>query len=223
MNRSFARTISLLRREKGISQKAAAAELGVSQALLSHYENGIRECSLEFVVRLADYYQVSAGYLLGRTTQRTENESDRETAPPKSAQPFSGEQARTSGTVDVIFSVLRHIRNPQLAVLITNSLQLALYRILRTLYTLNGRSGPKVSRLPDAQCDSTAAAAESLSLQRFRRLTSSANGRGESLFDEKGYILSPESIADEFPQLADAVLDLSENAESQLSEWLRMG
>ena len=34
----FSRTLALLRREKKISQRAAAGDLGVSQALLSHYE-----------------------------------------------------------------------------------------------------------------------------------------------------------------------------------------
>ena len=38
----FSRTLSLLRQEAGISQRKAAAALGISQALLSHYENGIR-------------------------------------------------------------------------------------------------------------------------------------------------------------------------------------
>ena len=51
MNEEFARTLSLLRQEKGVSQRAAAGELGISQALLSHYENGIREPGLPFVVK----------------------------------------------------------------------------------------------------------------------------------------------------------------------------
>ena len=38
-----------LRTEKGLSQKVAAMELGISQALLSHYEKGIREFNLEFL------------------------------------------------------------------------------------------------------------------------------------------------------------------------------
>lgn len=38
MNADFPRLITLLRKEKGISQKQAAAEFGISQALLSHYE-----------------------------------------------------------------------------------------------------------------------------------------------------------------------------------------
>ena len=70
MNAEFARTLSLLRQEKGVSQRAAAAELGISQALMSHYENGIREPGLSFVVKACDYYGVSADYLLGRTLTR---------------------------------------------------------------------------------------------------------------------------------------------------------
>ena len=38
---NFNRILTLLRKERGITQKEAAAHLGVSQALLSHYEKGI--------------------------------------------------------------------------------------------------------------------------------------------------------------------------------------
>ena len=65
MATDFSRTLSLLRQERGISQRKAAAQLGISQALLSHYENGIREPGLAFVVKACDYYHVSADYLLG--------------------------------------------------------------------------------------------------------------------------------------------------------------
>ena len=67
MSSDFSRCLSLLRQEKGISQRAAAKELGISQALLSHYEKGVRECGLDFLVRAAAYYGVSCDYLLGRT------------------------------------------------------------------------------------------------------------------------------------------------------------
>lgn len=70
MNADFSRTLALLRQEKGISQRKAAEELGISQALLSHYENGVREPGLAFVKRACDYYRVSADYLLGRTLDR---------------------------------------------------------------------------------------------------------------------------------------------------------
>lgn len=66
MSTAFAYRITSLRKDKGLSQKEVAMSLGVSQALLSHYEKGVRECGLEFVVRCADYFGVTTDYLLGR-------------------------------------------------------------------------------------------------------------------------------------------------------------
>ena len=71
MASEFNRILALLRKERGITQKQAAADLGISQAQLSHYEKGIRECSLAFVVQVADYYGVSCDYLLGRSADRS--------------------------------------------------------------------------------------------------------------------------------------------------------
>ncbi len=68
---SFNERLVELRTEKGISQKTAAIELGVSQALLSHYEKGIREYSLSFLCKASEYYGVSADYILNRTNSRT--------------------------------------------------------------------------------------------------------------------------------------------------------
>ena len=62
----FCDILASLRRAKGVSQRKAAADLHISQALLSHYENGAREPGLAFVCRACDYYGVTADYLLGR-------------------------------------------------------------------------------------------------------------------------------------------------------------
>ena len=70
MKSAFSEVLSSLRRDKGHSQRRAAADLGISQALLSHYENGAREPKLEFVIKACDYYNVPADYLLGRSAER---------------------------------------------------------------------------------------------------------------------------------------------------------
>ena len=70
MEEKFAEVFSSLRRESGLNQREAAAELGISQALLSHYENGLREPRLAFVVKACEYYGVSADYMLGLTEKR---------------------------------------------------------------------------------------------------------------------------------------------------------
>lgn len=67
MERSFPATLSLLRKDRNLSQRQAAAELNISQALLSHYENGAREPGLAFICKVCDYYGVTADYLLCRT------------------------------------------------------------------------------------------------------------------------------------------------------------
>lgn len=65
MGAQFNEILSMLRHEKEISQRCAASDLGVSQALLSHYENGIREPGMAFVIKACKYYGVSANFLLG--------------------------------------------------------------------------------------------------------------------------------------------------------------
>lgn len=70
MDRNFPVILCELRKEKGLSQKEAAAQLGVSQALLSHYEKGIRECGQSFLIKVADFYGVTCDFLLGRTNAR---------------------------------------------------------------------------------------------------------------------------------------------------------
>jgi len=80
MERSFHETLALLRRRRGLNQRQAAAELGISQALLSHYENGTREPGLAFVCRACDFYGVSADYMLCRTEDMNAAASAAETA-----------------------------------------------------------------------------------------------------------------------------------------------
>ena len=64
-----------LRNERNLSQKEAAAALGVSQALLSHYEKGIRECGLDFLCRAALFYDASTDYLLGLSDSKISSDT----------------------------------------------------------------------------------------------------------------------------------------------------
>jgi len=73
MERNFAAVMSELRHARGLSQRKVAADLKISQALLSHYENGAREPGLAFVCRACDYYGVSADFLLGRVVLRDDD------------------------------------------------------------------------------------------------------------------------------------------------------
>lgn len=72
----FSEILFKMRKERGVSQKKAAADLGISQALLSHYEKGIRECGLDFVIKCSKYYGVTTDYLLGVSENRNGMSND---------------------------------------------------------------------------------------------------------------------------------------------------
>jgi hypothetical protein len=73
---SFPKIITDLRKKKGVSQKQAALDLGISQALLSHYEKGIRECGLDFLITLSNYYDVSTDTLLGKKSPQKKADAE---------------------------------------------------------------------------------------------------------------------------------------------------
>lgn len=59
--------IKNLREDRDLRQRELAAILLVSQNTYSQYENGVIEWTAENLIKLADYYDVSVDYLLGRT------------------------------------------------------------------------------------------------------------------------------------------------------------
>ena len=58
-----------LRDDKDLTQAAVADLLGIHQTVYSRYERGAQNIPLEHLLRLADYYDVSTDYILGRTNR----------------------------------------------------------------------------------------------------------------------------------------------------------
>ena len=63
----YLRRLRDLREDHDLMQKEIAAVLGIQQTVYSRYERGFQTIPLEHLIKLADYYQVSTDYLLGRT------------------------------------------------------------------------------------------------------------------------------------------------------------
>ncbi|BFL40854.1 helix-turn-helix transcriptional regulator [Agathobaculum massiliense] len=59
-----------LREDADLTQKQIAETLLCDQSLYSKYERGERVLPLDLAVKLADYYQVSLDYLVGRSNKR---------------------------------------------------------------------------------------------------------------------------------------------------------
>ena len=58
-----------LRIKKGLSQVKLAMELNIAQNTLSRYETGEREAGYDMLIKIADYFNVSIDYLLGRSDE----------------------------------------------------------------------------------------------------------------------------------------------------------
>ena len=146
MATDFSRTLSLLRQEKGISQRKAAAALGISQALLSHYENGIREPGLAFVTRVCDFYHVSADFLLGRSASRDGSMIDSEELYDGSAEKGSlrGSIMATlhtklaMNTPGLLFDLLGRTNSREAITAAGDCIGATLYDLLRRLYRHSG-------------------------------------------------------------------------------------
>ena len=158
MNAEFSRTLSLLLQEKGVSQRTAAGVLGISQALLSHYENGVREPGLAFVVRACDFYNVSADFLLGRTLSRDGTTIlDVDTLFDASAQPDNLLKGSVMATlskklvvnsVGVLFDLLGKLDNKKAIRAATNFLSTSVYILFRHLRRTGSDSGDSLFSVP---------------------------------------------------------------------------
>ena len=62
----FAERLKELRQERNLSQTALAQIIGVSQKAIDYWERAINEQKATYIIRLADYFDISADYLLGR-------------------------------------------------------------------------------------------------------------------------------------------------------------
>ena len=156
----FPRTLSLLRQEKKLSQKKAAEALGISQALLSHYENGVREPGLSFVVRAADFYGVSCDYLLGRTMSREGAAISVEELGDLSEEKGNVLRGSVSAmlqkkllvnSIGVLFDLLGKTGSREAIRAASNYLSTAVYKVFRRLYQANPSNNPDFFSVPARQ------------------------------------------------------------------------
>lgn len=161
MNTDFSRTLSLLRQERGLSQRQVAKELGISQALLSHYENGAREPGLAFVKKACDFYRVSADFLLGRTLSRDGTTIvDADTlydAAQERDHILRGSVLATlsrkllTNSVGVVFDLLGKTEDKDAIRAAANYLSAAVYQVYRDLYRVSPGSSEDFFSVSDRQ------------------------------------------------------------------------
>lgn len=224
---SFNRILTLLRKERGLTQKEAAASLGISQALLSHYEKGIRECGLSFVVRAAEFYGVSCDYLLGRSPDRSGLTLSVEELPENSDDPNDNRYRGSLlpvlskklliNSLSILYDFL--LRNPDKGLVseITNYLNTAVYKMFRTVYAANSHNQDKLFAVPRNLYSGLADASMRRSEAKLQDMLSAQPAMHDGV-DTEPFQTSGEKLSQDYPQLATSLFNLIQQAERQAKE-----
>ena len=190
MNSSFSRQLALLRQERGMSQRAVASDLNISQALLSHYENGIREPGLDFIVKACNYYDVSADFLLGRTMTRdgtmlsVDELEDYGTS--KDSMLDGSMMAMLSkklliNALLIVFDILSKTGDRDLIMEASVYISIAMYRVFHFLYKASGGNPDKFFSVPDSAFSYCSDAEMKLTeMKFFSLLTERGRGKGKA-------------------------------------------
>ena len=223
MINEFPRIITLLRKEKGISQKQAANDLEISQALLSHYEKGIRECGLDFLVKTSKYYNVSCDYLLGLSPQRNGNVITADEIPDPQTQVAKHSSLKGSlmaglnkkllqNSITVIYDLLTKTGSNSLISDATDYLFINVYNVFRLIYDINSDNNTEIFKINKINY-SAFASAESAILKA--KMDGTISSKKEKLnIDE--LIITTESLSKDYPLYASSLLNLIQNAENRL-------
>lgn len=232
MNKNFSRIITLLRKEKNISQKQAASDLNISQALLSHYEKGIRECGLDFIVRIADYYNVSCDYLLGRTPDRNGAKISVDDIPENDSSikdnAFKGSVFSTLNkkliinSINIIFDILQKINNKPLITEISNYFMITTYKIFRILYSSNSKNAQDIFSLPPQSGLSLSNAVQCITENNISCILSGVSTRNLGKPEKIAPLsISSERISKDYPAISSSLFNLIQRAEITIDSSIK--
>lgn len=225
MNADFPRLITLLRKEKGISQKQAAAEFGISQALLSHYEKGIRECGLDFLVKCARFYGVSCDYLLGVSPERNGRQLTVEDIPePDSSKDviFKGNimpilnKKLISNSLNIVYDLVGKSESKQMNTEISNYLMMAVYRAFRILYSANPKNENTMFSVPQELVSGYCHASMMVSEARAQQLAQGSDKNPDRVRNIDELKITTEYLMHNYPKQSQALLNLIQNSENRL-------
>jgi transcriptional regulator with XRE-family HTH domain len=64
---SLGERLEKLQKERGLKKKFIFEKVGIANVTYWHYEKGITQPTLENLIKLADFFNVSVDFLIGRT------------------------------------------------------------------------------------------------------------------------------------------------------------
>ncbi|MDR1564820.1 MAG: helix-turn-helix transcriptional regulator [Oscillospiraceae bacterium] len=231
MTEDFSRILTMLRKERNISQKEAADALGVSQALLSHYERGRRGCNLEFVIKASDYYGVSCDYILGRSPEKSGARITAEDIPEgdelkdnvlsrgaKGSVVATLNKKLIANSINVLYDILIKSGSKQLITTASHYLMLAVYKVFRHIYRANPKNINEMFAVREPQFQGYSSAALQICEADLQAILSGRDPKTqEKLTDINVPEISPEILSEAYPLYFSSVMNVIQYAESRMN------
>lgn len=225
VNTDFPRIITLLRKERHLSQKSAATDLGVSQALLSHYEKGIRECGLEFLVKAADYYHVSCDYLLGRSPEPEgktisyedipEHDSTKKEFPQKGGIMAAFNKKLIINSLNVMFALLQKAGSDTLVKEVSAFLMVGIYKMFRVIYSTNPKNDQHFFTVPEIISQGSSTAVMAICEANATAAAQGVEINGGDVA-KKTEIITTAVLSEDYPEQTSSLLNLIKNSEAKI-------
>ncbi len=181
-------------------------------------------------VKVADFYNVSTDYLLGRSPHRSGAMITVEDLPEPDAagkeNVFKGSLLPTlnkkliANSLNVIYGILQKCNNKHLTTGNFVFLSVAVYKAFRLLYSANCKNPQGLFSVPQRLSNGRSNAAQEVAISNAEALAC-----GEDIEDMEGLKkdqappLSPEQLSEEYPLFASSLFNLIQNAGGTHGRW----
>ena len=206
--------IRSLREDHDFRQCDLASVLHVSQNTYSQYENGVIELTAERLVKLADFYNVSIDYLLGRTLSRDGAiigaddlyDSTDEKGNLRGSIMATLQKKLVVNTANVLFDLLGKVGSRSAITAAGDYLSGSLYLLLRQLYRRGGGNEDFFAVSPGDYDGGLVQADMTMSQVRYRRALSQA---------EEVQEITPDTLTAGYPGLGQSVAQVIHNTDER--------
>jgi transcriptional regulator with XRE-family HTH domain len=214
----FSKRLKELREEKSVSKEALATALQVSFSVVCYWETDRSEPTAPNLVKIADFFGVSCDYLLGRTPQRYSDITDISDDTSKAKRDAVSQivnKKLIQNTQTVLYDYLIKIRNRKLSNYVSNYLMLATYNMFRKVYSANEKNPQDMFAVHKDVYDGFSTAAMQVLSTRVACATD-LSCESDFIKHSGDFEISPDELAEEYPQLASSVFNLVQHAESNM-------
>lgn len=101
------KNLKTIRNKNGISQQTLAAAIGLTQQSVNMYENHKIEPDIDTLIKIADYFNVTVDYLIGRT-----DENDNVLSPNSLSDRYSKLNKSEKICIETLIDTYIKLKNP---------------------------------------------------------------------------------------------------------------